>query len=71
MQQARHRKLTPGLIDLKRLYWNCRPFRTGRRRHHSPYELLGLSLPSGTWWTLLKLPPSQLRQELSTQGLAL
>lgn len=71
MQQARHRKLTPGLIDLKRLYWNCRPFRTGRRRRHSPYELLGLTLPSESWWTLLKLTPDQLRQELSTQGLAL
>ena len=71
MQQARHRKLTPGLIDLKRLYWNCRTFRTGCRRHHSPYELLGLTLPTGSWWKLLKLPPDQLRQELSTQGLAL
>ena len=71
MQQARHRKLTPGLIDLKRLYWNCRTFRTGRRRHHSPYELLGLALPAGSWWKLLKLTPDQLRQELSTQGLAL
>src|SRR5262249_38077207 len=32
MQQARHRRLTQGLLDLKRLYWNCRRFRTGRRR---------------------------------------
>lgn len=69
MQQARHRKLTPGLLDLKRLYWNCRPFRTGHRRKHSPYELLGLKLPSDTWWNLLKLSPEQLRQELSTQEL--
>jgi hypothetical protein len=49
MQQARHRKLTPALIALKRLYWNCRRFRTGRRRQHSPYELLGIALPTGTW----------------------
>ena len=28
MQQARHRRLTPGLLDLKRLYWNCHRFRT-------------------------------------------
>lgn len=66
MQQARHRKLTPGLLDLKRFYWNCRPFRTGHRRKHSPYELLGLALPPGSWWELLKLPPDRLRQELST-----
>lgn len=70
MQQARHRKLTPGLLDLKRLYWNCRVFRTGRRRKQSPYELLGVKLPTGTWWELLKLSPDQLRQELSTQQLA-
>ena len=66
MQQARHRKLTPGLMALKRFYWNCRRFRTGRRRQHSPYELLGVALPSGTWWELLKLSPDRLRQELST-----
>lgn len=68
MQQARHRKLTSGLIDLKRFYWNCRRFRTGRRSKHSPYELLGIRLP-GTWWELLKLSPDRLRQELSTQRL--
>ena len=32
MQQARHRKLTQGLLDLKRWYWNQKPFRTGRRK---------------------------------------
>jgi hypothetical protein len=71
MQQARHRKLTPGLIDLKRFYWNCRRFRTGRRRKQSPYELLGIKLPPGSWWDLLKLPADRLRQELSTQRLTL
>jgi len=70
MQQARHRRLTPGLLALKRFYWNCRPFCTGRRRKHSPYELLGLTLPAGSWWDLLKLSPDRLRQELSTQELA-
>jgi hypothetical protein len=67
MQQARHRKLTPELINLKRFYWNCRRFRTGCRRKHSPYELLGIALPPGCWWDLLKLPPDRLRQELSTK----
>jgi hypothetical protein len=70
MQQARHRKLTPGLISLKRLFWNCRRFRTGHRRKHSPYELLGITIPASNWWDLLKLPPDRLKQELSTQSVA-
>src|SRR3954471_9216067 len=36
MQQARHRKMTQGLMDLKRLYWNLRRFRTGRRQGQTP-----------------------------------
>ena len=36
MQQARHRNLTQGLLNLKRLYWNCRPFTAGRRKNQSP-----------------------------------
>jgi hypothetical protein len=39
MQQARHRKMTQGLLDLKRLYWNLRRFRTGRRKDRTPYGL--------------------------------
>src|SRR5262249_38411334 len=39
MQQARHRKMTQGLLDLKRLYWNLRRFRTGDRKGQTPYEL--------------------------------
>jgi hypothetical protein len=70
MQQARHRKMTQGLLDLKRLYWNMRPFRTGRRRGKTPYELLDLKLPQTNWWELLKRDPAQLRQELSGQGVA-
>jgi len=70
MQQARHRKLTPGLLDPKRFYWNCRRFRTGRRRNRSPYELLGINVPAGSWWNLLKLSPTELRQQLSSYQLA-
>jgi hypothetical protein len=70
MQQSRHRKMTPGLLDLKRLYWNLRRFRTGRRRGKAPYELLGLKLPEMSWWDLLKMPPEQLRQHLSAAKLA-
>jgi hypothetical protein len=70
MQQSRHRRMTQGLLDLKRLYWNCRAFRTGKRRGRTPYELLGLKLPNADWWELLKLPPDQLRQQLSAPGVA-
>jgi hypothetical protein len=66
MQQARHRKLSQGLLDLKRLYWNCHTFRTGRRRGTSPYERLGVPWPKGLrWWELLKWSPEQLRDKLS------
>ena len=65
MQQARHRRMTPGLLDLKRLYWNLRRFRTGPRRGKTPYELLGLDLAGLPWWELLRLSPEQLRQRLS------
>ena len=65
MQQARHRKMTQGLLDLKRLYWNLRRFRTGRRKGQTPYSLLGLRLPDLSFWELLKLTPEELREELS------
>jgi hypothetical protein len=64
MQQSRHRKMTQGLLDLKRLYWNCREFRTGHRRRKSPYDLQGLQLPTQDWWELLRWTPEQLRQQL-------
>jgi hypothetical protein len=64
MQQGRHRKMTQGLLDLKRVYWNCRRFRTGHRRGKSPYALQGLQLPTRDWWELLRLTPEQLHQQL-------
>jgi hypothetical protein len=70
MQQARHRRLTQGLLDLKRVYWNTRVLRTGRRRGKSPYELLGVSLPERDWWNLLKLSPEELRGKLSASAIA-
>jgi hypothetical protein len=67
MQQAQHRNMTQGLLDLKRLYWNCHRFRAGRRRHTTPYERLGVPWPKGlAWWDVLKLTPEQLRTQLST-----
>jgi hypothetical protein len=65
MHQARHRQLTQGLLDLKRLYWNCRRFVAGKRRRTSPYQLLGLSLPTADWWQLLGMDADALRQQLS------
>ena len=45
MQQARHRRLPQGLLDLKRLSWNCRRLRTGRRKGQTPSARLGVRLP--------------------------
>jgi len=64
MQQSRHRRLTQGLLDLKRLYWNCHAFRTGKRKRQSPYGRLGVPLPARSWWEIQKLSPEQLRQLL-------
>ena len=69
MHQCRHRKMTQSLLDLKRLYWNCHTFRTGRRRDTTPYQRLGVPWPEGLhWWDVLKLTPEQLRDKLSTNN---
>jgi hypothetical protein len=71
MHQSRHRKLSQGLLDLKRLYWNSHSFRTGRRRQSSPYERLGVPWPEGLcWWDVLKMTPEQLRDKLSSGEMA-
>jgi hypothetical protein len=67
MQQARHRTMTQGLLDLKRLYWNLHRFRVGRRKGRTPYGLLGLELPDLSFWEFLKLTPEELREKLSAQ----
>ena len=54
MHQSRHRTVNQGLLDLKRLYWNTRAFRGGKRRGRCPYEHLGLKLPSYRFWDLLE-----------------
>jgi hypothetical protein len=56
MHQSRHKTVTQGLLDLKRLYWNCRVFREGKRRGRCPYEHLGLKLSSYRFWDLLWMP---------------
>jgi hypothetical protein len=70
MQQARHRRMTQGLLDLKRLYWNLRRFRTGRRKGKAPYDLMGLKLPELSFGEFLKLTPDELREQLSDQDVA-
>lgn len=68
MQQSRHRRMTQPMLDLKRLYWNTRPFRSGPRKDVCPYQKLGLKLPTYEFWGLLHTDPTQLTQQLSTQG---
>jgi hypothetical protein len=70
MQQGRHRRMSQGMLDLKRLYWNCRPSPKGPRRGTSPYQRLGLSLPTSDFWELLQTSPEQLMEELSAPKVA-
>jgi hypothetical protein len=70
MQQARHRSLGQAMLDLKRLYWNCRAFGSGKRRGKCPYQLLGVPLPTYDFWEMLQCDPAQLEQELSTPRVA-
>lgn len=71
MHQAGHRRMTQGLLDLKRLSWNCHRFSAGRRRKTSPYERLGIPWPPDLpWWEVLRLTPEQLRDKLSTTKMA-
>jgi hypothetical protein len=70
MQQARHRNVSQEMLDLKRLYWNTRPFRSGKRKQKCPYEHLGARLPTFDFWQLLQRDPAVLTQELSSSQLA-
>jgi hypothetical protein len=55
MHQSRHRTTTQGMLDIKRLYWNCRVFGQGKRKGRCPYEHLGLKLPSYDFWSMLQV----------------
>jgi len=66
MHQTRHRNLSQELLDLKRLYWNCRSFMSGKQRQRCSYRNLGLHLPTYEPRTLLQMDPDQLQQRLST-----
>jgi hypothetical protein len=64
-QQRRQKRMTQGLLDLKRLYWNQHVFVAGRRKGKTPYGKLGLVLPPGAWWQLIQRTPERLRDQLS------
>jgi hypothetical protein len=70
MQQGRQRRMSQGMLDLKRLYWNCRRFRSGRRKDRCPYQLLGLQLPTYDFWELLHADTPQPAEEPSTTEVA-
>jgi hypothetical protein len=65
MQQRRQKRLSQGLLDLKRLYWNQHVFVAGKRKKKTPYQLLGLALPKVGFAQLLKMTPEQLHDQLS------
>ena len=73
MHQSRHRTLTQGMLDLKRLYWNTRAFRGGKRKGYCPYEHLGLELSSYDFWKLLEpeLAPAFARAKAKAKSQAL
>ena len=62
MHQGRHRKMTQGLLDLKRLYWNLHQFRAGHRKNQTPYGLLGLKFRVELW-EFLRMTPEELRKQ--------
>jgi hypothetical protein len=70
MHQGRHRGMSQGLLDLKRLYWNTRVLQSGPRKDKCPYQLLGVSLPSYDFWALLQADPKKLEQQLSSLQVA-
>ena len=54
MHQSRHRTMTQGTLDLKRLYWNCRVIRGGKRKAVARMSTSGLKLPTSDFWSLLQ-----------------
>lgn len=68
MHQSRHRTLNQGLLDLKRLYWNTRVFRGGKRKGRCPYEHLGLKLPDSSFWGLLEGAMNAARSDAGTKA---
>jgi len=59
MPQGRQRHVSQEMLDRKRLSWNGRVFREGKRKGQSPDALLGLKLPTSDWWQLLQMNPKE------------
>jgi hypothetical protein len=70
MQQGRHRNVSQAMLDLKRLYWNCREVKTGKRAGKCPYQHLGVALPTYDFWEVLNSDPEELAQQLSSPKVA-
>jgi hypothetical protein len=66
MQQGRHRNVSQAMLDLKRLYWNCREVKAGKREGKCPYQHLGVALPTYDFWEVLNSDPEELAQQLSS-----
>ena len=54
MHQSRHRTLTQGMLDLKRLYWNTRKFAQGSEKVSVRMSTWDSNCASTTFWTLLQ-----------------
>jgi hypothetical protein len=70
MQQGRHRNVSQAMLDLKRLYWNCREVKAGKREGKCPYQHLGVALPTYDFWEVLNSDPEKLAQQLSSPKVA-
>lgn len=70
MQQGRHRNVSQAMLDLKRLYWNCREVQAGKREGKCPYQHLGVSLATYSFWEVLNSDPAELAQQLSSTKVA-
>ena len=72
MHQSRHRTLTQRLLDLKRLYWNTRVFRGGKRKGRCPYQHLGLAVPRNDFWGLIQdeLNTARVQAPVAAPGIA-
>jgi hypothetical protein len=70
MQQGRHRNVSQAMLDLKRLYWNCREVKAGKREGKCPYQHLGVALQTYDFWEVLNSDPAELGQQLSSTKVA-
>ena len=51
--------VTQGFLELFRLAHNTHTYRRGKRKGHSPFELLGVELPDQDWLVLLGFQPKE------------